>query len=169
MKMRELGQLKTKISPIGIGAMSFSDFYGKATSDHANEVLTMALDLGVNHIAPSNIYGMGVSEERIGQFLKKNPSATKSFKIATKGGIQRASDGSNRFNNSQAHLTKALEDSLTRLGVDSIELYYVHRRDHDKSIEEVTEILGNFVKQGKVRQKNGDQSSHLIIIDKVHQ
>ena len=74
MKMRELGQLKTKIAPIGIGAMAFSDFYGQATTDQANEVLKMALDLGVNHIDTSNIYGMGVSEERIGQFLKNNPN-----------------------------------------------------------------------------------------------
>ena len=170
MKMRELGQLKTEISPIGIGAMSFSDFYGKATTDQANEVLTMALDLGVNHIDTSNIYGMGVSEERIGQFLKNNPSAAKFFKIATKGGIQRKSDGSNRFNNSQEHLTKALEDSLARLGVDSIELYYVHRRDHDMSIEEVTEILANFVKQGKVRQIGYSEISpnSLVEANEVH-
>ena len=170
MNMRELGQLKTEISPIGIGAMSFSDFYGKATTDHANEVLTMALDLGVNHIDTSNIYGMGVSEERIGQFLKKNPSATKFFKIATKGGIQRASDGSNRFNNSQEHLAKALEDSLTRLGVDCIELYYVHRRDHNMSIEEVTENLGNFVKQGKVKQIGYSEISpnSLVEANEIH-
>ena len=168
--MRELGQLKTEISPIGIGAMSFSDFYGKATTDQANEVLTMALDLGVNHIDTSNIYGMGVSEERIGQFLKNNRSATEFFKIATKGGIQRQSDGSNRFNNSREHLTKALDESLARLGVDSIELYYVHRRDHDTSIEEVTEILANFVKQGKVRQIGYSEISpnSLVEANKIH-
>ena len=57
---------------------------------------------------------MGVSEERIGQFLKNNRSATEFFKIATKGGIQRQSDGSNRFNNSREHLTKALDDSLAK-------------------------------------------------------
>ena len=152
MKFRELGQLKTKVSPIGIGAMSFSDFYGKATTTHANEILSTAMDIGVNHIDTSNIYGMGVSEERIGQFIKKNPSAAQFFKIATKGGIQRISDGSNRFNNSKEHLTNALEESLRRLGVDNIELYYVHRRDHNTSIEEVTEILASFVKQGKVKQ-----------------
>ena len=152
MKMRELGQLKTLISPIGIGAMSFSDFYGTATDNDANDILVTAMDLGINHIDTSNIYGMGVSEERIGEFLRKNPAATQFFKIATKGGIERTSSGKNRFNNSREHLTKALDDSLSRLGVDCVELYYVHRREHERTIEEVTETLSNFVKQGKVKQ-----------------
>ncbi|MDG2474575.1 MAG: aldo/keto reductase, partial [Paracoccaceae bacterium] len=138
---------------------------GKATTDHANEVLTMALDLGVNHIDTSNIYGMGVSEERIGEFLKKNPSAVNFFKIATKGGIERTSSGGNRFNNSREHLTKALDDSLRRLGVDSVELYYVHRREHNKAIEGVTETLSNFVKQGKVRQIGYSEISPNSLID----
>ena len=58
MKMRQLGQLKTDISPIGIGAMSFADFYGKATNEHSKEVLSTAMDLGVNHIDTSDIYGI---------------------------------------------------------------------------------------------------------------
>ena len=152
MRMRQLGQLKTDISPIGIGAMSFADFYGKATNEHSVEVLSTAMDLGVNHIDTSDIYGMGISEERIGQFLKHNPSAVEFFKIATKGGIERDASGNNRFNNSKEHLTKALDNSLKRLGVDSVELYYVHRREDGRSIEEVTETLSSFVKQGKIRQ-----------------
>lgn len=152
MKMRTLGQLKTTISPIGVGAMSFSDMYGKTSAEESHDVLKTAMDLGVNHIDTSDIYGMGVSEERIGQFLKKNPDAYDFFRIATKGGIEQDSSGKNRFNNSKKFLTEALENSLKRLGVESVELYYVHRRDSTRPIEEVTETLLNFVNQGKVKQ-----------------
>ena len=69
MKDRILGQSGTKISALGIGAMSFSDFYGKSSTEISHSILSASLDLDINHIDTADIYGMGSSEERIGIFL----------------------------------------------------------------------------------------------------
>ena len=152
MKDRILGQSGTKISALGIGAMSFSDFYGKSSTEISHSILSASLDLDINHIDTADIYGMGSSEERIGSFLKRNPSAKNIFKIASKGSIAKSSDGKTFFDNSKKYLESALEASLKRLGVENLELYYVHRRDTSIPIEEVTETLSGFVKQGKINQ-----------------
>ena len=142
MESRKLGNLQTVVSAIGIGAMSFSDFYGPTDTEKSHAILTAALDLGIDHIDTSNVYGAGVSEERIGLFLaKQGPGGASLFKIATKAGIARSKDGSRLFDNSAEHLAAELDKSLQRLGVDQVELFYVHRRDPDIEIEEVTETL----------------------------
>lgn len=91
---------------------------------------------------------MGRSENVIGKWLKARSGAAP-FTIASKVGITR--DPENRFNNSPEHLTQSLDDSLARLGVEAIDLYYVHRRDARFEIEEVTETMAGFVKAGKVK------------------
>jgi aryl-alcohol dehydrogenase-like predicted oxidoreductase len=71
MKKRNLGSAGTTVSAVGIGAMSFSDFYGPTDTEKSHAILRKALeDLGIDHIDTSNVYGPGVSEERIGSFLK---------------------------------------------------------------------------------------------------
>ena len=153
MEKRKLGGGGTLVSAIGIGAMSFSDFYGPTDTEKSHAILTTALDLGIDHIDTSNVYGQGVSEERIGSFLAKQGAARHGlFKIATKAGINRSDDGSRHFDNSPEHLEAELDKSLARLGVDQVELFYVHRRDPEHPIEEVTETLAGLVKAGKTRQ-----------------
>jgi aryl-alcohol dehydrogenase-like predicted oxidoreductase len=152
MIKRNLGNNGTKVFPIGLGGMSFSDAYGETNTNETHRVLTSALDIGIDHIDTSDIYGLGISEERIGLFLAKNKNYKEYFKIATKGGIERNQNGNSRFNNSKKYLEESLDNSLKRLGVDCIELYYVHRRDQNIPIEEVTQTLSGFVKSGKVKQ-----------------
>jgi len=153
MKKRQLGSMGPLISAIGIGALSFSDFYGPSDTKKSHAILTAALDLGIDHLAPSNVYGAGVSEERIGSFLANQGAGGRSlFKIATKASIRRTEDGGNVFDNSPAHLTGELDKSLKRLGVEVIDLYYMHRRDPAYEIEDVVETLAGFVKAGKVKQ-----------------
>ena len=67
-KTRHIGQDKTRLASVGIGAMSFSNFYGPCNDEQADSILTAAIELGLNHIDTSNVYGMGVSEQRIGSF-----------------------------------------------------------------------------------------------------
>ena len=69
MQKRTLGSSGIETSAIGLGAMSFTNFYGPCSDTQSAEVLTACLDLGVRHIDTSNVYGMGVSEQRIGAFL----------------------------------------------------------------------------------------------------
>ena len=156
MEKRNLGNTGTKVGALGIGAMSFSDFYGPTNTQESHAILKMALDNGIDHIDTAKVYGMGLSEERIGQFLNTlNPKDRQFFKIATKGGIDRKNfddKGTVVFDNSKEFLTEELNNSLRRLGVDCVELYYVHRREADRPIEEVTETLVEFIKDGKIKQ-----------------
>ena len=90
MEKRNLGNIGTKVGALGIGAMSFSDFYGPTNTQESHAILKLALDSGVDHIDTAKVYGMGLSEERIGQFLSNlSPNDRQFFKIATKGGIDR--------------------------------------------------------------------------------
>ena len=156
MEKRNLGNTGTKVGALGIGAMSFSDFYGPTNTQESHAILKLALDSGVDHIDTAKVYGMGLSEERIGQFLNTlSPHDRQFFKIATKGGIDRKNfddKGTVVFDNSKEFLTEELDNSLKRLGMDCVELYYVHRREADRSIEEVTETLVGFIKAGKIKQ-----------------
>ena len=153
MEKRNLGNGGTVVSAIGIGAMSFSDFYGPTDTEKSHAILSAALDYGIDHIDTSNVYGMGASEDRIGSFLAGQGAQRHDlFKIATKAGITRLESGERFYDNSPEHLESELDKSLQRLGVDHVELFYVHRREQERSIEEVAETLAGFVKAGKIRQ-----------------
>lgn len=149
MKLRQIGANGPEISPIGIGAMSFSNFYGPTTEAESHAVLDAARELGVTHIDTANVYGMGGSEKAIGSYLQANPGARNFFHIATKAAITRDADGNRYHDNSGAHLEAELDKSLVKMGVDHVDLFYVHRRDPQVPIEEVTESLAGLVKSGK--------------------
>jgi aryl-alcohol dehydrogenase-like predicted oxidoreductase len=125
--------------------MSFAGFYGATTEEQSHAALQRALELGVTHLDTANVYGGGVSETVIGSFIKDHPGR---FSIATKGGI--VAKPVRRFDNTKDHLRSELEASLKRLGVDRVDLYYVHRRDAELPIEDVTETLGEFVTEGLI-------------------
>lgn len=152
MEQRLLGKNGPMVSAIGIGAMSFSNFYGPVSVETSHEILKAALDLGIDHVDTSNVYGMGQSELVIGQYLADNhPSGVCPFTIATKAAIKRdPNTGARSFDNSAEHLEAELDGSLKRLGVDVIDLFYVHRRDPNIEIEEVTETLVGLIKAGKI-------------------
>ena len=86
-----------------------------------------------------------MSEQVIGDFLRDHPHR---FSIATKGGI--VLEPKRHFDNSRDRLRSSLEGSLKRLGVDHIDLYYVHRREQERPVEEVVETLAEFVREGKI-------------------
>jgi aryl-alcohol dehydrogenase-like predicted oxidoreductase len=153
MQKRRLGPDGPEVSAIGVGAMSFAGVYGEATEAEAHAVLAAALDLGIDHVDTSNVYGMGRSERIIGSFLARQGSARHGrFRIATKAGITRdPANGARRFDNSPAHLAAELDSSLSRLGVEAVDLFYVHRRDPAVPIEEVTGALAALVQAGKAR------------------
>ena len=153
MQQRKLGQTGTTVSAVGIGAMSLTSFYGPIDTDQSQAVLARAMELGIDHLDTSNMYGSGLSEERIGKFLADHGSEARDFfKIATKGGISKDAEGNRCFDNSAEHLKTALDESLKRLGVERVELYYVHRRDPSIPIEDVTGTLADLIKAGKIGQ-----------------
>ncbi len=148
MLQRQLGQNKLNVGAIGLGCWSFAGAYGPTDLKESHATLTRALDLGVNFLDTANVYGHGVSEQAIGSFIKDTPHK---FKIATKGGIKRLPGETTRtFDNEAGYLRSELEKSLKNLNVDYVDLYYIHRREPERPIEEVAETLAGFVNEGKI-------------------
>ena len=152
IQRRELGRGGPEVSAIGLGAMSFAGLYGEATEPECHAVLDACIELGVDHIDTANVYGNGRSEEIIGKFLNRYRNRGDiPFRIATKASIHRDPEtGERGFNNSPVHLEDELDKSLKRLGLDRVDLFYIHRRDPRFEIEEVTETLGGMVAKGKI-------------------
>ncbi len=152
MLRRPLGRGGPEVSALGIGAMSFAGFYGPVTEAQSHAVLDAALDMGVDHIDTANVYGMGKSEEIIGRFLKRYAGKGENpFRIATKASITRDPEtGERSFDNSAVHLEAELDKSLKRLGLERVDLFYIHRRDPRIEIEVVVESLKGLIAKGKI-------------------
>ena len=148
MKTRQIRQDGKMISEVGLGCWSFAGSYGPTTEAEAHNTLSAAIELGVDFLDTANVYGMGVSENIIGSFLKGNASR---FTIATKAGIWRDPETSKRgFNNEADYLRNELESSLSRLGLEHVDLYYIHRRDQEVEVEDLMETLLAFKAEGKI-------------------
>ncbi len=148
MKPRCLG--KATVAPVGLGCMSLSGFYGPSSEAEALRLLAAALDLGVTFFDTANAYGEGLSETRLGKFFDEDRARRAKVTLATKFSINRAPDGKRFIDNSPAHMVEALDGSLKRLGVDHVDLYYVHRLDPRFSIEETVGALAAQVEKGKI-------------------
>lgn len=145
MQKRTLGRDGPLVGAVALGCMSFGGMYGPTDEAESHRTLARALELGVDHLDTADVYGPAVSEEVIGSFLRQNPH---SFTIATKAGITRKPE--HPFDNSPDYLRRCLEASLRRLGVDHVDLYYIHRREQSRPIEEVVETMARFKKEGKI-------------------
>ena len=148
MKMRKLGQGGPEVSAVGLGCMGMSAFYGGSDEALSIAVIHRALDLGVTLFDTAEMYGPHTNEVLLGKALKGRRD--QAF-IATKFGINRQADGSAITDGSPANVCRAVEGSLSRLGVDHIDLYYQHRVDPNTPIEETVGAMGELVKEGKVR------------------
>ena len=154
MQQRLLGSAKTPISAIGLGCMGMSEFYGATDDAQSHSTMARALDLSVNFFDSADIYGFGHNETLIGQFLKAGGAARRAqVVLATKFGIVRAAGQyERRIDNTPAYVQSACEASLKRLGVETIDLYYCHRRNPDVPVEDMVGAMAQLVKAGKVRQ-----------------
>jgi aryl-alcohol dehydrogenase-like predicted oxidoreductase len=147
VKQRQLGTGGPLVGEVGFGAMSLAGAFGATDEATGFRTLDAALDLGVTHIDTALIYGPYLSEEILGRYLKSNPAARRCFSIATKGGFKVNPRG---ISNAPAFLRECLDGSLKRLGVDHVDLYYIHRRDQTVPIEDVTGTLADFIREGKI-------------------
>jgi aryl-alcohol dehydrogenase-like predicted oxidoreductase len=134
----------------GLGCMGMSEFYGETDTAEALATLDRALELGVTLFDTADIYGSGHNEELIGPFVRANRDRVV---LATKFAIERrADDPSYRgVSNDPEYIRKAVDASLRRLGVDVIDLYYMHRRDPKVPFEESVGAMAELVQHGKVR------------------
>lgn len=149
MKLKSLGNSQIKISPMGLGCMGMSEFYGKGDDSESIRVIHRAVELGINFLDTADMYGVGKNEELVGKAIK--PIRDKVV-IATKFGNVRGADGSFLGVNGKPEYVKSCcEASLKRLGVDVIDLYYQHRVDIDTLIEDTVNAMSKLVTEGKVR------------------
>jgi aryl-alcohol dehydrogenase-like predicted oxidoreductase len=149
MRRRPFGRSGT-VSAVGFGCMSFGGFYGATTESDSMRAMARALELGVDFWDTANVYGEGVSETLIGGFLAEDRARRAKITLATKFAIRRLADGTRTFDNSPQHIRESLEGSMKRLGVDHIDLYYVHRVDNRIPIEDTVGELGRQVKSGMI-------------------
>lgn len=149
MGKRALGSSGLEVSALGLGCMSMSDFYSGWDNQESIRTVHRALELGVNFLDTSDMYGVGENEKLVGAAINDRRD---DVILATKFGVVRNKDRSYWGINGKADYVKAAcEASLCRLGVDHIDLYYQHRIDPYTPIEESVGAMAELVKEGKVR------------------
>ncbi|MBS0396149.1 MAG: aldo/keto reductase, partial [Proteobacteria bacterium] len=152
MHTRTLGPQGLTVSALGLGCMGMSGVYGSPESRDPREALATidrALELGVTFLDTAEVYGPYANETLLGQAIAGRRDR---FVIASKFGFRIAADGSIAgCDGSPANARRACEASLARLGIESLDLYYLHRRDPAVPIEETVGAMAELVRAGKVR------------------
>jgi aryl-alcohol dehydrogenase-like predicted oxidoreductase len=147
MRTTKLGDLT--VSAQGLGCMGMSEFYGATDWDESIATINRALDLGVTFIDTADAYGTGHNEVLVGRGIAHRRDEVQ---LATKFGIDRSGGDAHRvIRGEHDYVKRAAEASLTRLGVEVIDLYYLHRPPHTAEIEETVGAMAELVAEGKVR------------------
>jgi len=144
-----LGNSTLKVNRIGLGCMGMSEFYGSFDEKESITTLHKALDLGVNFYDTADMYGWGANERLLGKAFN---GKWDNLVLATKFAVMRGLNGEFLgLNGKPEYINQACEQSMQNLGVESIDLYYMHRQDPKVEIEEIVGAMSKLVKQGKVK------------------
>lgn len=167
MHTRQLGKDGPQVSAIGLGCMGMTDFYTTG-SDTREAVATLhhALELGINLLDTADIYGPHTNEELIGQAIR---GKREQVFLASKFGIVRdpANPAFRDINGRPEYIRQAVEGSLKRIGVETLDLYYQHRMDPNVPVEETVGALSALVKAGKVRYLGLSEAS-VATLERAH-
>jgi aryl-alcohol dehydrogenase-like predicted oxidoreductase len=160
MEQRRLGTQGLTVSALGLGCMGMSQSYGPADEDESIATLNRALELGITFFDTANAYGAGHNERLIGPILRARRDEVV---IATKFGIAGRSGGKMVVDGRPEAARTCCDESLERLGVDTIDLYYLHRVDKTVPIEETVGAMAELVAAGKVRHLGLSEASAATI------
>lgn len=147
MEQRKLGTQGLVVSAMGLGCMGMTFAYGSADEAEAITTIHRAIELGVNFLDTAEIYGPHTNERLVGKALK---GRREGVAVATKFGF-RYSDGIRGVDGTPENVKRVADESLERLGIDVIDLYYQHRRDRSVPVEETVGAMKELVEAGKVR------------------
>ncbi|SOR78928.1 MULTISPECIES: aldo/keto reductase [Streptomyces] len=150
MQQRRIGTNGPVVSAIGLGCMGMSEFYGPTDEAQSLATLQAALDSGVTLLDTADMYGKGHNERLVGRAVAGRRDQVV---LATKFGIRRDDSDPRQGRNidsSPEHCRRAVDASLQRLGVDHIDLYYLHRKSPDIPVEETVGAMAELVRAGKV-------------------
>jgi aryl-alcohol dehydrogenase-like predicted oxidoreductase len=150
MKRITLGRTNgLEVSAQGLGCMGMSEFYGQSDWDESIATIHRAIELGVTFIDTADVYGSGHNEVLVGRAIHDR---REKVQLATKFGIDRSSgDDARQIRGDAAYVRAACDASLLRLGVEVIDLYYLHRPPQNAEIEETVGAMAELVEAGKVR------------------
>ncbi|MGA3158598.1 MAG: aldo/keto reductase [Steroidobacteraceae bacterium] len=152
MDSRPLGKTGVEVSALGLGCMGLIGWYGQRNDEEARATLLAALDAGITHFDTASSYQQGENERFVGAALKSAPQYRRErLFIASKFGLLRDPSGGVLLDNKPESLVSAVDASLARLGLDYIDLYYLHRIDPAVPIEESVGALARLVATGKIR------------------
>ena len=147
MQTRQLGKDGPMVSALGLGCMGMTPIYATPDPDEAIATVRAAVDAGITMIDTADMYAGGKNEEFVGKALQ---GIRDQVILASKFGNMRLPDGTRKVNGKPEYVFEACEKSLSRLGVDYIDLYYLHRMDPTVPIEETVGAMGQLIEQGKV-------------------
>ena len=147
MKYRKVGKSGLKISEISLG--SWLTYGGTVENKIAKDCMSTAIENGINFIDCAEAYAKGKAEEVIGEWLKEETVDRKKLVISSKV-FWPTSEDINDWGNSRKNIVSAIEGTLNRLGLDYIDIYYLHRYDYTTPVRETVEVMDNLVKTGKV-------------------
>ncbi|ATR83412.1 NADP-dependent oxidoreductase [Pseudomonas sp. HLS-6] len=145
MIYRPLGQSGLQVSALTLGSMMFGE---QTSAEDSLRIIDKAWDQGINFIDTADVYNGGRSEEIVGEAIARH---RQDWVLASKVGFGPVDGVPNRSGLSRKHIFNAIEASLTRLGTDYLDIYYLHREDHGTPLEVTVSAIGDLLRQGKIR------------------